>query len=316
MSENGKGFVIMEKGLMEIQDFRRDPVLFQMYYFLKCLANQNRENPHACRVGRRQLADTCDVTDSKAYRLLKKLEALKMVELKTDNLYTLVTIVYDKQRTTTVQNVDRSVEQLIEQLIEQPESMNGNTISQNANRKSNNQSNTNKYLLNNYNNCAGACVESSITQREGQASFGAVDDHKTQNGTEIDPQWKLEELELEYALSKGMTAETAQHEFDKFKIRHLRSKTRSENWNLEWQHWCLCWVSFGKPQVTEGSSKKQGKGKTPEQKNIATAKACFRKFYEGPYAQNCGYSNGDACGFCKCTHLDDYDALLKTHGME
>ena len=99
MSEKkDNGFIMMQNGLMEINDFKKDHTLVAVYYFLLQLANMNAVDKTRCTIGTRQLATALGITDSKAYRALMKLEKHQIVKREVKREYTCCTMLYAQLR--------------------------------------------------------------------------------------------------------------------------------------------------------------------------------------------------------------------------
>ena len=98
----------MQKGLFEKKDFRKDHSMFAVYYYLLEMANMNTENKAQCTVGVRQVARDCRLTSAKAYRIMKKLEALEIVKREVKHDFTCCTIIYNEYRNAKSSNIRSS----------------------------------------------------------------------------------------------------------------------------------------------------------------------------------------------------------------
>lgn len=70
--------------------------------------------------------------------------------------------------------------------------------------------------------------------------------------TLLQDDFALTETRLAFALGKGMTGQTATHEFEKFLTRNAPSTGKMQvDWDATWRTSCLNWVTWGAHQVGE-----------------------------------------------------------------
>lgn len=89
------------------------------------------------------------------------------------------------------------------------------------------------------------CVDGGVG--ETVSLFGEIAPAKAKRGKPLHPLpdgWEPGHAGLTYAISKGMTPDMAQFEFESFVSHHKGKDTKFVDWGRAWQTWCQNWVRY------------------------------------------------------------------------